>query len=168
MIQKLGASILGISAVGMWIVFPWSQGYVSIMILLLAISLMWMGYLIPRSRIILMSIGFYIFMTGAFATYSNWLPQVRGEVPEDLEIAAGDIDSMDPAELAEMGEMIIFGRVTGGQPERCRCGKRPVRSLSYGFRNGETRSRTESDGCRRGHRRPCCDKGADPTGRQPI
>ena len=120
---KIIAILVAVSAVGMWVVLPLTKGWVSIMILLLAFMLMWFGYLVPQARGIFVAIGFYAFMTGAFATYSNWLPQVRGEVPEELTVAAGDIESMTPEELSEMGEMIIFGRVTGGNPNDADVGK---------------------------------------------
>jgi hypothetical protein len=122
-IKTIVAFIVGLSTVGMWFVVPLSRGYVSIMILVLAILLMWLGYLIPSQRVFLVSLGFYALMTGGFASYSNWLPQVRGEVPEEVVIPGGDIDSMSAEELSEMGEQIIFGRVTGGNPNDSDVGK---------------------------------------------
>jgi len=64
-----------------------------------------------------MSVGFFILMTGGFATYSNWLPQVRGEVPPIEAEKVGDITSMSIQELANLGEKTIFGKV-GGSAER--------------------------------------------------
>ena len=120
--RNIVAIIVAICAVAMWMLFPLSKGYVSIMILLFSGALMWLGYLLPKSRVFLMSLGFYCFMTGAFATYSNWLPQVRGEVPAQVE-ATGDISSMSTEDLAKMGEVIIFGRETGGNPNDGDVGK---------------------------------------------
>ncbi len=64
-----------------------------------------------------MAVGFYMVMTGIFATYSNWLPQTRGEVPPVVKMDVGAIDTMPTDKLAEMGEAIIFGKV-GGFAER--------------------------------------------------
>ena len=95
-----------------------TQAAVAILILLASIVIILLGYNIPKGRIILMSIGFYMLMTGAFASYSNWLPQTRGEVPEEARpVSTGDLDKMTPEQLAEMGETIIFGKV-GGFTER--------------------------------------------------
>ena len=123
MIQKLAPIIVAIVGMGMWFVVPLSKGYVSIMIMLLAFILMWLGYLIPKSRVFLMALGFYVMMTGAFTTYSNWLPQVRGEVPEEIKIDLSKVDNMSAEVLAELGERIIFGRVTGGNPNDADVGK---------------------------------------------
>ena len=51
------------------------MGAVSILILLAASALVWLGYLFARFRPILIAIGFYALMTAAFANYSNWLPE---------------------------------------------------------------------------------------------
>ena len=99
------------------------MGIVSVLILSLAIALMWMGYLLPKMRVFLVSLGFYCLMTGGFATYSNWLPQVRGEVPVEVMLPAGSIESMSAEEISEMGEVIIFGRVTAGNPNDADVGK---------------------------------------------
>ena len=123
MIKTIITFIIALSTVGMWFVLPLTKGYVSIMILLLAFLLMWLGYLLPRQRVFLMALGFYTVMTGAFTAYSNWLPQVRGEVPVEVVIAEGEFDSMSVEELSEMGEQIIFGRVTGGNPNDSDVGK---------------------------------------------
>jgi cytochrome c2 len=67
---------------------------------------------------ILVSIGFFMLMTGSFASYSNWLPQTRGEVPPDTSDApAADLEKMTVEKIADMGETIIFGKV-GGFAER--------------------------------------------------
>lgn len=89
----------------------------AILILSMSVVALLMGYNIPRGRVILVSIGFYVLISGVYATYSNWLPQVRGEVPEEAKpIAAGDIENMPPDKLAEIGEVIIFGKLVGGNP----------------------------------------------------
>ncbi|MFQ5580662.1 MAG: hypothetical protein ACE5FZ_08615, partial [Nitrospiria bacterium] len=49
----------------------------------------------------------YCFILGAFAAYTNWLPQVRGDAPEAAE--AIDLTEVTPDQLSTMGEKIIFG-----------------------------------------------------------
>ncbi|HIE66160.1 MAG: nitric oxide reductase [Nitrospira sp.] len=49
----------------------------------------------------------YMFILGAFAGYTNWLPQIRGDAPEAAEII--DVSSITPDQLMVMGEKIIFG-----------------------------------------------------------
>jgi len=95
-----------------------TQGYLSVTILFGSILLFVLGYNFPRIRGILTAIGFYMVITGIFATYSNWLPQTRGEVPPPAaKMEAGAVDNMPVDKLADMGESIIFGKV-GGFAER--------------------------------------------------
>lgn len=49
----------------------------------------------------------YLFILGAFAAYTNWLPQIRGDAPEAAE--AVDVGKVTPQQLSEMGQKIIFG-----------------------------------------------------------
>ncbi len=49
----------------------------------------------------------YMFILGAFAGYTNWLPQIRGDAPEAAE--AINLDEVTPDQLSTMGEKIIFG-----------------------------------------------------------
>ena len=49
----------------------------------------------------------YLFILGAFAAYTNWLPQIRGDAPEAAE--AVDVGKVTPQQLADMGQKIIFG-----------------------------------------------------------
>ncbi|MCI0529107.1 MAG: nitric oxide reductase [Nitrospira sp.] len=93
-----------------------SQVGVAISILIIAGLLMLLGYNLPKTRMLFMSIGFFTLMSGAFANYSNWLPQTRGEVPEETKME-GDISKLPVEKLSEMGEAIIFGKV-GGFDER--------------------------------------------------
>jgi cytochrome c2 len=95
-----------------------TQGILAVTILLSSIVLFILGYNLPRIRGILMAIGFYMVMTGIFTSYSNWLPQTRGEVPPPApKMEAGAVDTMPVDKLADMGETIIFGKV-GGMAER--------------------------------------------------
>ena len=95
-----------------------TQGLLAVTILFSSIALFILAYNLPRVRGLLMAIGFYMVMTGAFTGYSNWLPQTRGEVPPPpLKMEAGAVDSMPVDKLADMGEAVIFGKV-GGFAER--------------------------------------------------
>jgi len=95
-----------------------TQGILSVTILFSSIALFILGYNLPRVRGLLVAVGFYMVMTGTFASYSNWLPQTRGEVPPPPpKIDASAVDSMPADKLAEMGEAVIFGKV-GGFAER--------------------------------------------------
>ena len=49
----------------------------------------------------------YCLILGGFAAYTNWLPQIRGDAPEDA--VAVDVSSVTPEMLKEMGELIIYG-----------------------------------------------------------
>jgi cytochrome c2 len=105
--------------------------------LLSAVLLMWLGYMLPRARMLLVSVGFFTLMSGIFASYSNWLPQVRGEVP--VVEAAGTTkkaEDMTVQELADKGEMLIFGEMgtLHGQGK----GQCP---LCHGFKKGDVSER---------------------------
>ncbi|MFZ5877000.1 MAG: nitric oxide reductase [Nitrospirota bacterium] len=81
-------------------------------LLLSAVFLMWLGYMLPKARMLLIAVGFFTLLSGTFASYSNWLPQVRGEVPTvEPAGAAKKAEDMTTQELADKGEMIIFGEM---------------------------------------------------------
>ncbi len=89
--------------------------------LAISIVLLILGYNLARVRMILMSVGFFALITGAFATYSNWLPQVEGTVPEEVKLT-GDVESMSPDKLAELGATIVWqdpGKQEGGGKGQC-------------------------------------------------
>lgn len=94
-----------------------TQYMTALSILFISLFLMFLGYLFPRNRTILTSIGFFILMTGGFASYSNWLPQTRGEVPPIEQEKVGDVTTMSIEDLSALGEKTIFGKV-GGLAER--------------------------------------------------
>ena len=73
-----------------------------------AILLMVLGYNFPRARTLFLAVGFFTLTSAFFTNYSNWLPQVRGEVPEVFEIDPADMAEWPIAQLAEFGEKIIF------------------------------------------------------------
>jgi hypothetical protein len=84
----------------------------------LAIAFLLLGYFFPRVKVLMQSVGIYFLMTALFAGYSNWLPQVRGEVPPVFKINPNDIMSMPKDKLEELGETIIFGGVGGYETRR--------------------------------------------------
>lgn len=115
-----------------------TQGVVAVSILLFAILLMYLGYWFPKMRVFLLSIGFYCLMSGIFASYSNWLPQTRGEVPPiEKGVSSADIEKMPTEKLAEMGSKIIFGDQGVGQGHIGK-GQCP---LCHGFIKGELSER---------------------------
>jgi cytochrome c2 len=73
-------------------------------------------------------------MSGVFASYSNWLPQTRGEVPP-VEAAGSGVkaEDMPVDKLAERGEAIIFGPENLGKQEGQGKGQCP---LCHGFKQG--------------------------------
>lgn len=101
-----------------------TEATVAILIILAGFVILLLGYNLLRLRILLMAIGFYTLLSGIYAGYSNWLPQIRGEALEETQtIKAVDIETMPPEKLAEMGEVIIFGKVVGGNPIDADVGK---------------------------------------------
>ncbi len=104
-------------------------------ITLSAIVFMLLGYFIPRVKVIMQSIAMYFIMTALFAGYSNWLPQVRGEVPQETKIDPSDILNMPKDKLVDMGETIIFGGI-GGMDARRTDGKGQC-PLCHTFKKGD-------------------------------
>lgn len=102
---------------------------------LLALVFILLGYFIPRAKVLMQSIGMYFIMTALFAGYSNALPQVRGEVPQETKIDPSDILNMPKDKLVEMGETIIFGGV-GGMDARRTDGKGQC-PLCHTFKKGD-------------------------------
>lgn len=100
-----------------------TQALVSAYIALTAMILLLLGYNFPRVRQVMVSVGFFIAMTAAFATYSNWLPQVRSEVPEIIEV---DLSALSTEDLANLGEKIIFGKVGGSSGRDAGKGQCPL------------------------------------------
>ncbi|HEX9759062.1 MAG TPA: nitric oxide reductase [Nitrospiria bacterium] len=89
-----------------------TQGFLALSILFGAVFVMFLGFQFIRVRMILVSAGFFILLTGAFASYANWLPQIRGEddgKPGGVEGLKGKTVE----EIAEMGKEIIFGKNRG-------------------------------------------------------
>jgi hypothetical protein len=108
-------------------------------LLLSALFLMWCGYMIPRVRMVLVTAGFFMLLSGMFSSYSNWLPQVEGRVSEPD--TTGDLVSanMSVEELAVHGERLIFGSVgtlSGSGKAQC--------PLCHAFVLGDVRERAPS------------------------
>jgi len=66
-------------------------------------------------------ISWYVLILLVFASYTTWLPQIRGDAPADA--VAIDLSATTPEQLADMGKMIIFGTdnpegvlTSGGNP----------------------------------------------------
>ncbi len=78
-------------------------------LLLSALFLMWCGYMIPRIRMVLVTAGFFVLLSGVFSSYANWLPQVEGPVPPAPQGVRPE--EMSVERLAEWGERLIFGEV---------------------------------------------------------
>ena len=112
-----------------------TQSMFAIAISVLALVFLMLGYFIPRAKVLMQSIGIYFVMTALFASYSNWLPQVRGEVPQETKIDPNDILNMPTDKLSEMGETIIFGGV-GGMDARRTDGKGQC-PLCHTFKKGD-------------------------------
>lgn len=64
--------------------------------------------------------GFMFFVAAALSGYGNWLPQVEGGFPPKEEKL--DFGSMSPQQLADQGEIIIFGGI-GKNKEQGAIGK---------------------------------------------
>jgi cytochrome c2 len=64
--------------------------------------------------------GFMFFVAAALSGYGNWLPQVEGGFPPKEEKL--NFDSMTPQQLADQGEIIIFGGI-GKNKEQGAIGK---------------------------------------------
>ena len=82
------------------------------------------------AKSLVVTMGFFLLVTGGFASYSNWLPQTRGEVPPETS-SIGNVDAMTTEKLAEMGASIIFdnpGTMTGAGKGQC--------PLCHGFKAG--------------------------------
>jgi len=107
-----------------------TQGWLAFWFFVISAVVMWLGYMIPRARTLLVSIGFFVLASAAFNGFSNWLPQVEGLPPppplkcEDPKVKAAhpeecnkNVMTMSVAERADMGESVIFGKV-GGFAER--------------------------------------------------
>ena len=133
----LAVGIVGGVAFIRWVVQGGGPLGLAFGLLLSAVLLMWLGYMLPRARMILVSVGFFTLMSGIFASYSNWLPQVRGEVPAVEPAGTGvKAEDMPVDKLAEKGEMLIFGELgtLHGQGK----GQCP---LCHGFKKGDVSER---------------------------
>jgi len=102
------------------------QAWFSTWFFIASAMVMWLGYMVPRARTMLMSIGFFVLTSACFGGFSNWLPQVEGLPPpppldcSDTKVkeahpdeCAADITKLPVDKLAELGEVIIFGEVGG-------------------------------------------------------
>ena len=112
--RLLGLAIGVISGVAFiaWVIQGHGPWQLAFGLLLSALFLMWCGYMIPRIRMVLMSAGFFMLLSGAFSSYANWLPQVEGPVPAPPGPSTSQApESMSVEQLAEWGERLIFGNI---------------------------------------------------------
>ncbi|MHB8482048.1 MAG: cytochrome c family protein [Nitrospiria bacterium] len=96
-----------------------------------ALFLMAISTKLRGAQSLVLTMGFFMLVTGGFASYSNWLPQTRGEVPPETSEIIGNVDTMSTEKLAEMGAKIIFddpGTMTGAGKGQC--------PLCHGFKAG--------------------------------
>lgn len=84
----------------------------------LSVTFIVLGFYIPRVKVLMHSIGMYLIMTALFAGYSNWLPQVRGEVPPEIKVDLSKVENLPQEKILELGETIIFGAVGGFDARR--------------------------------------------------
>jgi len=102
---------------------PW---VLAVTILLSAFLFFVLANRFPRGRSLLLAMGFYMVLTGIFAAYSNWLPQVEGKPPDIVPTELGSVDTMPVEKRAELGETIIFGRVGGSEVREIGKGQCPL------------------------------------------
>ena len=92
-----------------------TQGLLAASILFGAIFLLFLGYNFIRVRMILVSAGFFILLTGVFTSYANWLPQTPPDIVDGEEVGPRlGLEGKTVEEIAEMGKNIIFGKKRGG------------------------------------------------------
>ena len=89
-----------------------TQGLLAASILFGAVFLLFLGYTFTRVRMIFMSAGFFILLTGVFTSYANWLPQVPPDIVIDPKKAPiVGLEGKTVEEIAEIGKNIIFGNI---------------------------------------------------------
>lgn len=84
---------------------------VSLALLVFAVTLFVIASYVSRARLILSSIAFFVLVTEGLAFFSNWAPpQARMEPPPHLtQLRHRPAEDLTTAELAYLGELIIFG-----------------------------------------------------------
>jgi hypothetical protein len=80
----------------------------ALLILGSALAIMAISSKLKAGKSLVFTIGFFLLVTGGFASYANWLPQTRGEVPPELDTSKIDVDTMPTDKLADLGASIIF------------------------------------------------------------
>lgn len=124
-----------------------NQTQFAIAFFICASVVMWLGYMVPRARTMLLSVGFFVFTSACFGGFSNWLPQVEGLPPpppldcSDPKVKEAhpdacveDITKLPTEKLAELGEVIIFGEVGGLEKRGIGKGQCP---LCHTFKKGD-------------------------------
>jgi hypothetical protein len=80
----------------------------ALLILAVALLVMSIATKLRAGKSLVLTIGFFMLVTGGFASYANWLPQTRGEVPPELDTSKIDVNNMPTDKLADLGASIIF------------------------------------------------------------
>jgi len=124
-----------------------TQGLLAFWFFIASAFVMWLGYMVPRARTLLLSIGFFVLASASFNGFSNWLPQVEGIPPppplncSDPKVKAAhpdectdDVTKLPVDKLAELGETIIFGEVGGFAKRGIGKGQCP---LCHTFKKGD-------------------------------
>jgi cytochrome c2 len=102
----------------------------------IAIAILALGSKIKTGGSLVFTIGFFMLVTGGFASYANWLPQTKGEVPAAVDTSSINVDTMPTDKLADMGAKIIFedaAAMKGAGKGQC--------PLCHGFKAGELSER---------------------------
>jgi hypothetical protein len=139
-ILGLAAGMIGGVTFIAWVIQDHGPLELAVGLVLTALFFMWCGYMIPRVRMILVAAGFFMLLSGAFSSYSNWLPQVEGrEMSDPTGPSPAPIFDMSTEDLAELGERLIFGSI--GTLKGTGKGQCP---LCHGFVSGDVRERAPS------------------------
>jgi hypothetical protein len=110
-------------------------GVLTITILLFSVILIAAKYPLPKIRVSLLTLGFWVIMTGIMFGDSTRLPQLWGGEPRPVQaLDPSLVYSMTTKELTDLGEVIIFGEVGGFEKRGIGKGQCP---LCHNFRPGD-------------------------------
>lgn len=88
-----------------------------------------------KVRQFLAATGIFIMVAGFAMVFSNWLPQIPDPgPPTPIKIVLAEIEKMPAQELADLGEVVIFGKVGGYEMRAIGKGQCP---LCHTFKKGD-------------------------------
>jgi hypothetical protein len=88
-----------------------------------------------KVRQFLAATGIFIMVAGFTMVFSNWLPQIPDPGPlTPIKIVLAEIEKMPAQELADLGEVVIFGKVGGYEMRAIGKGQCP---LCHMFKKGD-------------------------------